>query len=135
MKQLTRGELARSSGVGIEAIRFYEQKGLISKPQRTESGYRQYKEDDAKQIRFIKRAQELGFTLREIKGLLELQANSKSMCADVRKRADLKIAEIEEKVKDLKKMLRSLSEISNCCAKGKTTCGVCSILDCFEGKC
>lgn len=135
MKQLTRSKLAKSSGIGIEAIRFYEQKGLISKPTRTSAGYRQYKEEDAKQIRFIKRAQELGFTLKEIKELIELEATSKTTCGDVKKRADLKTEEIKQKIKDLKKMIRSLDEISSCCARGKTTCGVCSILDCFEGKC
>jgi len=138
MKQseaFTIGSLAKDAGVGIQTVRFYERKGLLKQPVRRGSGYRHYSTEDAKQIRFIKRAQELGFTLKEVKGLLELQATSKSACADVKKRADQKSIEIEVKIKDLKRMLRSLGEIADCCAKGNTTRGVCSILDCFEGKC
>jgi Hg(II)-responsive transcriptional regulator len=138
MKQsdsFTIGSLAQDAGVGIQTVRFYERTGLLKQPTRRASGYRQYSLEDSKQIRFIKRAQELGFTLKEIKSLLELQATSKSMCGDVKEQADQKIAEIHEKIKDLKKMLRSLGQISDCCSKGKTTCGVCSMHDCFEGKC
>jgi len=138
MKQseaFTIGSLAENAGVGIQTVRFYERKGLLRQPVRRESGYRQYTAEDAKLIRFIKRAQELGFTLKEVKTLLDLQATTKSACADVKTSADQKINEIEAKIKDLKKMLRSLNEIADCCAKGKATCGVCSILDCFEGKC
>ena len=135
MNRITRGELAKQAGVGIEAIRFYEKKALIPKPRRNESGYREYSPEDVKQIRFIKRAQELGFTLKEIKNLVELQATSKAMCADVQKRADKKYAEIEKRISDLKRMLRSLREISNCCSKGEPTRNNCSILECFEGGC
>lgn len=135
MEQITRGELAKLAGVGIEAVRFYEKKALIPKPKRTESGYRQYSKEDVKQIRFIKRAQELGFTLKEIKNLLELQATSKAMCGDVKKRADQKFSEIEDRIRDLKRMQQSLREISRCCSKGQPTSNNCSILECFEGGC
>ncbi|MBY0471926.1 MerR family transcriptional regulator [bacterium] len=131
----TIGSLANDAGVGIQTVRFYERQGLLKQPARRGSGYRQYSSEDAKQIRFIKRAQELGFTLKEVKGLLELQAISKSACSDVKVRADQKTVEIQEKIQDLKRMQRSLAEISSCCARGKTTRGVCSILDCFEGNC
>jgi len=138
MKQsgvFTIGSLADAAGVGIQTVRFYERKGLLKQSIRRGSGDRQYAVKDAKLIRFIKRAQDLGFTLKEVKALLDLQAITKSACADVKKSADQKIDEIEGKIKDLKKMLRPLHEIADCCAKGKATCGVCSILDCFEGNC
>lgn len=132
---LSIGVLAKSAGVGVQTVRFYERKGLLRQPSRRASGYRQYSAEDSKQIRFIKRAQELGFTLKEVKELLELQATSKSACADVKKRSDKKALEIDGKIEDLKKMRRLLGEISSCCAKGKATQGVCSIRDCFEGNC
>ncbi|MBY0472633.1 MerR family transcriptional regulator [bacterium] len=135
MEAFTIGSLAEDAGVGIQTVRFYERKGLLKQPPRRGSGYRQYTADDAKLIRFIKRAQELGFTLKEVKTLLDLQATTKSACADVKKSADQKVVEIENRIKDLKKMLRSLNQIANCCAEGKATRGVCSILDCFEGNC
>lgn len=135
MKTLTRGELAQSSGVGIEALRFYEQKGLLEKPKRTSAGYRQYSSTTVQQIRFIKRAQELGFTLKEIKELLDLQTTSKSTCGGVRIKADQKLKEIAEKIEDLKKMQKSLKKISNCCSKGEPPGKSCLVLDCFEGNC
>lgn len=135
LKDLTIGKVAKESGVGVETVRFYEREGLIRQPKRRDHGFRTYDKDDPTKIRFIKRAQEIGFTLKEIKGLLDLQATSKSMCGDVKKRADEKIIEVQGKISDLKKMLRSLKEISNCCARGKTTNDVCSVTDCFGGKC
>ncbi|MBI3621136.1 MAG: MerR family transcriptional regulator [Nitrospirae bacterium] len=71
MTRFTIGKLARASGVGVETVRFYERKGLITRPSARE-GYRTYAEEDARRIRFIRRAQALGFTLKQIKGLLEL---------------------------------------------------------------
>ena len=72
MKSLTRGAVAKQAGLGIEAIRFYEQKGLIPSPARSESGYRQYSADIVRRLGFIRRAKELGFSLKEIKKLIEL---------------------------------------------------------------
>lgn len=139
MKQTatTIGALAKKAGVGIETVRFYERKGLLPKPARLASGYRQYTDQDAKRIRFIKRAQELGFTLREVKDLLGLRVNAKAKCEDVKGRTDHKIVEIEGKIKDLKRMLRSLKELSDACGCGNASTTECPILDCFEtgGRC
>src|SRR4051812_14945289 len=108
MKPLTIGTLAKASGVGVQTVRFYERKGLLPKPARRESGYREFSPEDATRIRFIKHAQELGFTLKEIRELFELNTRPRAGCADVKSRAELKLAEIEEKLGMLKKMRKSL---------------------------
>lgn len=132
MKPITIGALARESGVGIETVRFYERKGLLPKPSRRASGYREYTPDDARRIRFIKRAQELGFTLREIQEILELGSSRRSTCSEVKKRADSKIAEVEAKMRDLRQMKKTLEEISEACGDGKRALAECRVLDCFE---
>lgn len=131
MKQLTIGKLARASGVGVETVRFYERKGLINRPA-TKAGFRKYAEEDAMRIRFIKRAQDLGFTLREIKGLFDLNANPGAVCSDVRVQADAKLKEIGAKIRDLKKMKKSLKDLSDACGGGKEALARCRILSCFE---
>ena len=80
---LSIGKVARRAGVGVETIRFYERQGLLTAPIRKDSGYRSYPEHVLGRIRFIKRAKELGFSLREIKELLELRRNSSAPCEDV----------------------------------------------------
>ncbi len=82
----TIGQVAERSGIGIETVRFYERKGLIADPPRTDSGYRQYPEDVVVRLRFIRRAKELGFALKEILELLSLRVNPDTTCADVRKK-------------------------------------------------
>lgn len=129
---MTASVLAKNAGVGVESIRFYEKKGLLPRPSRTQSGYRQYSSDDARRVRFIKRAQALGFTLSEIKELLALRVSSRAKCADVKKKADLKVAEIQTKVSDLQRMLRSLKALSDACGCQEAPTSQCPILGCFE---
>lgn len=131
-QNLTIGVLAEEAGVGVETVRFYERKGLIKKPAKKQSTYRQYSPEDAKRIRFIKRAQDLGFTLREIKDFFALNGDSSSTCGDIQKRAENKIIEVEAKIKDLQRMKRSLKELANACGDGKQALAECRILDCFE---
>lgn len=131
-QSLTIGVLAEQAGVGVETVRFYERKGLIKKPARKQSSYRQYSPEDAKRIRFIKRAQDLGFTLREIKEFFGLASNTHSTCGDVSHRAGAKLLEVEAKIKDLQRMKRSLKELVNACGDGKRVLAECRILDCFE---
>jgi MerR family mercuric resistance operon transcriptional regulator len=95
-------------------------------------GFRKYSEDDAKRIRFIKRSQDLGFTLKEIKGLFKLNSNPRGVCSDVRIQADAKLREIEKKIRDLKRMKKSLNDLSNACGDGKKALARCQILNCFE---
>lgn len=131
MEQFTIGKLADKAGVGIETVRFYERRGLIKKPG-VKEGFRKYSDEDAQRIRFIKRAQDLGFTLREIKGLLELNSNPRLNCSDVKKRTDIKIKEVEEKIRDLQRMKRSLKGLSEACDDSKEALSHCRILNCFD---
>ncbi|MFQ6115301.1 MAG: MerR family transcriptional regulator, partial [bacterium] len=98
MKYLTISQLAKKAEVNIETLRYYERQGLIPEPIRTSAGYRQYSLDYVDRIHFIKRAKELGFTLREIDDLLTLRIDDETTCDEVRERAEAKIMEIEKKI-------------------------------------
>jgi MerR family mercuric resistance operon transcriptional regulator len=130
-KALTIGVLAKQAGVGIETVKFYERRALLPKPAKPLGGFRTYPPDFADRIKFIKRAQELGFTLREVQELLKLKVEKTATCNNVMKRAENKIFEIDLKIKDLKKMKRSLEGIRDCCEDGTKTLSDCPILDCF----
>src|SRR6266704_5758297 len=101
MQRLTISRLARLGGVNLETVRYYERRGLLPKPPRTQSGYRQFSPETAQRLRFIKRAKELGFSLDEIGELLELRVQPKQKRGDVRSRAEAKIADIESKIETL----------------------------------
>jgi len=119
---LTRGEVARLSKVGLETVRFYETEGLIDEPPRKKSGYRQYPYDVVKRIRFIKHAKDLGFSLKEISELLSLRVDPKRSCGDVKEKAEMKLANIEQKIKSLQKMKQALRRLANSCkGRGPTT--------------
>jgi len=132
MKVLTRGRIAQLAGVGVETVRFYEQEGLLAKPARTPSGYRQYGEDVVGRLQFIQRAKEIGFTLNEIKELLSLRVDPDTTCEDVRARAEGKIADIEDKIRTLQRMKKALVRLTQeCCEKGGGS--ECPILDALDG--
>lgn len=116
MNGLTIGRLAQETGVGIETLRYYEREGLIPAPARTASGYRDYAPDMIQRVRVIKRAKELGFSLREIAALLSLRVDGSRTCADVRERATAKIAEIEDKRRQLKQMQIALERLAATCS-------------------
>lgn len=128
---LTRGELARQSGVNIETVRYYERRGLLPEPLRSRSGYRLFSKDDVRRVRFIRRAQELGFSLKEIEELLALRVEPQSTRADVRRRAEAKMADIDEKVRQLLAMKKSLERLTASCSGRGPLCG-CPILESFE---
>ena len=92
MEALTIGQVARRAGVGIETVRFYERRGLTKDPPRTDAGYRQYPADVVLRLRFVKRAKELGFSLKEIAELLSLRLKPEKTCGDVKRRAKAKTA-------------------------------------------
>ncbi|MGK7369236.1 MAG: MerR family transcriptional regulator, partial [Candidatus Halalkalibacterium sp. M3_1C_030] len=96
------GEVASRAGVNKETVRYYEKRELIPEPDRRRSGYRIFTKRHIEQIKFIKRAQELGFTLSEIKELLSLRLDGNTSCEQVRKKAESKREEVKEKIKDLK---------------------------------
>jgi len=131
MKPLTIGKVARQAGVGVETIRFYEREGLIEDPPSRESGYRQYPEQTVSRIRFIRRAKELGFTLKEIKELLSLRVGPRSACGAVRKRAQAKVADIQKRVRALRGMERALKKLADACERRAPT-SACPILDSLD---
>jgi Hg(II)-responsive transcriptional regulator len=131
-EQLTRGEIAKRSGVNIETIRYYERRGLLPKPMRSVSGYRLFSTDDVRRVRFIKRAQELGFLLDEIAELLALRLSTKGKREDVRKLAEAKISDIKEKIKTLRAMEKSLASLATACCGGDGALSECPILESFE---
>jgi MerR family mercuric resistance operon transcriptional regulator len=116
MERLTISRLARLAGVNLETVRYYERRGLLPEPPRTQAGYRQFPPDAAQRLRFIKRAQELGFSLEEIRDLLVLRVEPGN-CVDVRARAQAKIADIEEKMKTLAAMKSTLRTLIHQCER------------------
>jgi Hg(II)-responsive transcriptional regulator len=127
------GEVAREAGVNIDTLRYYERRGLIEEPERTGAGYREYPSEAVRIIRFIKRAQHLGFTLHEVEELLHLREDQGSTCADVRDAARTKIADIDHKVESLLAMKQALAVLVKSCArKGQTR--ECPILEALEGR-
>jgi DNA-binding transcriptional MerR regulator len=116
MEAIGTAEAAKRGGVGVETIRYYERHGLMPRAPRTHSGYRIFTEDAVTRLRFIKHAQELGFSLKEIKELLNLRIRPRSSCADVRRSAEAKIAEVEEKIRHLEAMRDALRQLARGCS-------------------
>lgn len=126
---LTIGQLANESGVSVATIRFYERKGLMPEPDRTpSSGYRRYPPGATRRLLFIRHAKELGFSLEEIQELLELRVDPSSTCADVRWRAEEKIADIERRVASLQGMREALERLAKRC-RGEGPVSECPILE------
>lgn len=130
MKTRTIGQLAREAGVGVETIRFYEREGLLAQPQKPRGGYRTYPGHYAQRIRFIQKAQSLGFTLREVKELLALNDDTGATCRDVRRHAEAKRLEVEAKIEGLLRMRDQLGAIITACGEGKRALRQCRIVDC-----
>jgi len=122
------GELAKRTGLGIETIRFYERKRLLKEPERRPSGYRQYDESVVARLQFIRRTKSLGFTLGEIEELLALWFNPNTGCHHVRDKAAKKISEIDDRIKSLKEMRRSLKRVLAQCEQ-RGTLEECPLLD------
>jgi MerR family mercuric resistance operon transcriptional regulator len=113
---LTIGRLARAAGVNVETVRYYQRLGLVDEPPKPESGFRHYPADTLDRIVFIKRAQQLGFRLEEIRELLEL---GDGHCADVRTKAEQKRRQIEAQIRDLRAMGATLDELIAACRAGR----------------
>lgn len=131
MESLTIGHLSKETGVNIETIRFYEREGLIETPARSAAGYRQYSMDAVRRVQFIRRAKDLGFTLKEVAGLLALQAKPGVSCADVREQAQHKIEDIRERITTLQRMHTALEKLVNECS-GQGPITKCPILDAMD---
>jgi MerR family copper efflux transcriptional regulator len=131
MKSLTIGHLAREAGVHLETVRYYERRGLLPKPPRSASGYRLFPSDAARRLRFIRRAQELGFSLKEIRELLSLRVSRTTTSKDIRARAEAKIADIDAKIGSLESMKKTLRKLTNVC-EGCVPVAKCPILECLD---
>ena len=131
MGTMTIGKLAKRAGVGVETIRFYERKGLIPEPPRRSSGYREYDDDTVTRVRFIRHAKELGFTLKEINGLLSLQLDPEKPCKDVNRRIETMLSDIDEKIQMLNRMKDALQRLSTQCG-GERSVSDCPILEALE---
>ena len=112
-ENLTIGVLAKHSDVNVETIRHYQRRGLKQEPSKPSGGFRQYPQESVKRVRFIKRAQTLGFTLEEIQGLLAL--DERKACTETREIAAHKLELIAQKIADLSKMRKSLARLVRSC--------------------
>lgn len=132
--ELLIGELADAADVGVETIRFYEREGLLPEPPRSGSGYRLYDAGAVRRVRFIRKAKELGFTLAETKGLLELRVVDASACNDMADRARRKIEEVDERIRQLDRIRRVLHDLVEACAAQVETseCPILQVLDDHE---
>lgn len=133
MQTLTVGQLAKQAQVNVETIRYYERRGLVPEPSRRESGYRQYSHDAVERIKIIKRAQELGFSLKEIQELLSLRVDPGTTSADIKRRAEAKLADINTKLRDLKRMKTALMKLTFAC-RGRGPTSECPILDALQSQ-
>lgn len=127
MQALTVGKLARQSGVAIETLRYYERRGLLPEAERTAAGYRLFRADTVRRLRFIRRAQTLGFSLDEIAELLSLSDDARRSAAEVKSLTQRKIADIEVRIRDLQRMKRGLTRLDQQCS-GHGSTDECPIL-------
>lgn len=131
MEKITIGKLAQMAGVGVETVRFYQRKELLREPDALGS-IRTYSEEDAQRIIFIKKAQELGFALAEVKELLELNTKPRVTCGTVKKKTLAKIAEIDEKIAALHKMRDTLEQLSCACDSKHDDYKQYKVQECFD---
>lgn len=128
---MTIGRVSRLAGVGVQTVRYYERRGLLADPRDGHDGYRHYPADTLDRIRFIKRAQSLGFTLEEVRELLSLRVDPGARCDDVRRRAAQKLESVERKLADMRAMKRSLRKLISAC-DGRGPADQCPILQALQ---
>ena len=131
MRNLSIGEVARAAEVNVQTLRYYERRGLLETPERTGAGRRRYAEETIRLIRFIKRAQELGFTLAEIKELIGLRQSRGRDRSKVRRLAADKLGNVEEKIRRLSAIRRAIMKlVESCdCQEGAIECPILEALD------
>ena len=128
---LTIGQVARAADVNIQTIRYYERRGLFPTPRRTASGYRQYTADAVTRLRFIKHAQELGFSLQEIHELLGLRVRHTAACGAIERKTRQKIELVKAKIRNLERIGHTLERLAAACAAKRPT-EDCPILEVLE---
>lgn len=128
---MTIGSLAEAAGVNVPTVRYYERRGIIAEPPRTSAGYRQYDESVVDRIRFIRRAQDLGFALEEIEDLLGLRVDDPTSCGPVEAATRSKLASVEAKIRELERLRRILSRLVRACEEREET-SACPVLEMLE---
>jgi len=128
VENLTIGKLARQADVGVETLRYYERRGLIAPERRTDAGYRLYGADAHQRLRFIRRAQALGFSLDEVAELLSLGNRPAESAAEVKRLTQAKIDDIDTRIRDLERMKSALSALEEQCPGHAGTTAECPIL-------
>jgi len=131
MRQKTIGWVAKETGVNVQTVLYYERRGLLPAPSRSFSGYRLFNDESVRRIRFIKRAKELGFSLKQITALLALQGEQDASCAEVSAMAAGHFEDIEQKIHDLERMREALIPLVNACP-GKGPLKTCPIMDSLD---
>jgi Hg(II)-responsive transcriptional regulator len=126
------GQFAKEAGINLETVRYYEKLKLLPKPKRKESRYRLYDENDLRRLLFIKRAKELGFTLREIKELFELRIDSEAKCGDVKHLTEHKLVDVDNRIKDLKNIRSVLVKLITQCVNEEISSNECPILEVID---
>ncbi|HLQ57947.1 MAG TPA: MerR family transcriptional regulator [Gemmatimonadales bacterium] len=128
---LTIGQVASAADVNVQTIRYYERRGLFPTPRRTPAGYRQYADDAVARLRFIKHSQELGFSLQEIQELLGLRVRHGAACDVIERKTRQKIDVVQQRIRDLQRMKRTLERLAAACAVRRPTAD-CPILEVLE---
>jgi len=128
---LTIGNLAEQAAVNVQTLRYYERRGLLPAPPRTDGGYRQYPPDSVARVRFIKRAQLLGFSLGEIAELLDLRVHPRRTCSAMRRKAEVKRAEIDRRIRALGDLRAALDDLIEACDSNTPT-KECPIIESLE---
>jgi Hg(II)-responsive transcriptional regulator len=128
------GAAAEQAGVNVQTLRYYERRGLLPRTPRRMSGYREFSDEAVRVVRFVKRAQDLGFTLDEVEELLRLRNDKRRDRVRVRTVAAKRVKDIERKIAELQAMKQALSHLLHCCADGSTLeCPIIEALDGVEG--
>ena len=125
------GAAATQAGVNVQTLRYYERRGLLPRPPRRTSGYREFPADAVRIVRFIKRAQDLGFTLDEIEELLRLRTDKRRDRTRIRAVAARRVRDIERRIAELQAMNAALSHLVHCCEHGSTL--ECPIIEALDG--
>ncbi len=134
MSTLTIGTLAKRVGVAVETLRYYERRGLIRPAQRTGVGYRLFDAAAEQRLRFVRRAQALGFSLDEVAELLSLSDNPAASAGEVKRLTQAKIDDIAQRIRDLERMKEALSRLAERCPGHRTRAADCPILGALNGE-
>ncbi len=125
------GTAAEQAGVNIQTLRYYERRGLLPRPPRRTSGYREFPDDAVRIVRFIKRAQDLGFTLDEVEELIKLRSEKRRDRTLVRAVAETRLRQVDRKIAELQAIKQALSHLVHCCQEGSTL--ECPIIEALDG--